>query len=79
MKALSMHEETRLLPLQQRWSETGFLKAETSFASSVYRLRPYVSCEETQSSDDIAAPSESSPASATPATISANLCTFPLP
>ena len=43
------------------------------------RLRPYVSCDETQSSDEMAAASEISPASATPATISANFCTLPRP
>ena len=43
------------------------------------RLRPYVSCDDTQSSDEIAAASEISPASATPATISANFCTLPRP
>ena len=43
------------------------------------RLRPYVSCDETQSSDEMAAASEISPASATPATISASFCTLPRP
>ena len=47
--------------------------------SALYRFRPYVSCDETQSSDEMAAASEISPASATPATISANFCTLPRP
>ena len=44
-----------------------------------YRFRPYCSWLDTQSSDEIAAASESSPASTTPAMISASLLTLPLP
>jgi hypothetical protein len=44
-----------------------------------YLFRPYFSWLDTQSDDEIAAASEISPASATPATISASLLTWPLP
>jgi len=44
-----------------------------------YRFRPYDSWEETQSEEEMAEPRLSSPASATLATISANLFTFPFP
>ena len=46
---------------------------------SSHLFRPYVSCEETQSSEEMAAARESSPASATPAMISASFCTLPVP
>ena len=44
-----------------------------------YRFRPCFSWLDTQSEEEIAAPSEISPASATPATISASRLTLPLP
>ena len=46
---------------------------------SPYRFRPYFSWLDTQSDDEMAAASEISPASTTPAMISANFLTFPLP
>jgi hypothetical protein len=49
------------------------------FDPGYQRFRPYVSCDDTQSSEEMAAASETSPASATPATISANFCTLPRP
>src|ERR1035441_6153336 len=48
-------------------------------AEAAYRFRPCFSWLETQSAADIAAPSEISPASATPPTISASLLTLPGP
>ena len=60
-------------------SNNSVLSVPPWFDPGYQRFRPYVSCDETQSSEEMAAASEISPASATPATISANFCTLPRP
>jgi len=52
---------------------------ELPLAKIYKRWRPYFSWLDTQSDDEIAAPSETSPASTTPATISPKRFTLPLP
>jgi hypothetical protein len=77
-RSLQYDREHRYFPKLRSVRPTGRLRA-ASVVHSPYRFRPYVSCDETQSSEEMAAANEISPASATPATISANFCTLPRP
>lgn len=65
-------------PCQFTQSRPGALQ-RSSYATTRGSFLPYWSWLETQSSDEMAAASEISPASTVPATISANLLTLPTP